>query len=309
MSFDVPNLTLLRQFVVAAEEGGISKAATRLRISQPALSKNIRKLEDLLGTPLFERHAKGTTLTAVGRVFLERAQIIGLEYQHALQDVRNVLSDQASTLRIGVGPIWSSTILPRVVQRFCDDFPKHRLQLFTGAADDLVEWVRIGRIDIFAGAVTNRTTPPGFIARKLARSEMVVLAARDHPLVTGSEAVDPKDVARYPFVAFVPAHEVVEVLMQYLKQNGAAAPRFMLETDSIYACVELVRSGRFLIYETRMLAENPIGEMLEVVPLPDFSHEFDLGIVHREGLGRIPAYKGLMRIMAQELGATVKAYS
>lgn len=309
MSLEIPNLTLLRQFVVAAEEGSISKAAARLRISQPALSKNVHKLEEMLGTPLFERHSKGTSLTSAGHVFLERAQIIGLEYQHALQEVRNVLSDQASTLRLGVGPIWSSTILPRMVRKFHAQFPKNRLQVFTGATDDLVEWVRIGRIDIFAGAITNRTTPPGFVARKLSRSEMVVLAAQDHPLVAKRGSVDPRDIADYPFVAFVPAQEVVEVLTRYLKQNGAAAPRFVLETDSIYACVELVRSGQFLLYETRMLAENPIGENLQVVQLPGFSHEFDLGIVHRDGLDRIPAYKGLMRNMAQTLGATVKAFS
>ena len=64
MSFEVPNLTLLRHFVVVAEEKGISKAAKRLRISQPALSKNIRKLEDVLGTQLFERHSGGSDLTA-----------------------------------------------------------------------------------------------------------------------------------------------------------------------------------------------------------------------------------------------------
>jgi len=305
MRFDVPNLTLLRQFVVAAEEGGISKAANRLRISQPALSKNIRKLEELLGTPLFERHSKGTTLTPAGQIFHERAQIIGLEYQHALQDVRNSLSEQASTIRIGAGPIWSSTILPRMVQRFHASFPRHRLQVLTGSADDLAEWVRIGRIDIFAGVVTHRTTPPGFVVRKLARSQMVVLAAHDHPLIINGAATDPKEVTKYPFVAFVPAQEVLQVLTRYLKSQGAEPPHFMLETSSIYACIELVRSGNFLIYETRMLAENPIGEALEIVPLGDHKHEFDLGIIHRDGLERIPVYRNLMQIMRDELTSTI----
>lgn len=309
MRFDVPNLTLLRQFVTAAEEGGISKAANRLRISQPALSKNIRKLEDMLGTQLFERHSKGTTLTQAGRLFLERAQIIGLEYQHALQDIRNTLSEQASTMRIGVGPIWSSTILPRIVQRFHSVFPRHRLEVQTGAADDLVESLRLGRIDIFAGAITQRTTPPGFVERKLARSEMVVLAADDHPLITQGPAVDPKTLVDYPFVAFVPARDVVEALARYLKSRGAALPRYMIETSSIYACMELVRSGRFLIYETRMLAENPIGQSIAVVPLPGHVHEFDLGIIHREGLDRISPYRALIRFMAEELGATVNEWS
>ena len=97
LSFEVPNLTLLKHFVVVAEERGISKAAKPLRISQPALSKNIRRLETLLGTQLFERHSGGSDLTQTGLAFFGRAQAIALEYEHAVQDIRNLLSEQQAT--------------------------------------------------------------------------------------------------------------------------------------------------------------------------------------------------------------------
>ena len=118
MKNDLPNLTLLNQFLATAQDASISKAALRLRISQPALSKNIRKLETILGTPLFDRHAGGTSLTESGRILLDHALSINLEYQFALEKIRNALSNQASTLRIGAGPIWSSTVLPIVVEKF-----------------------------------------------------------------------------------------------------------------------------------------------------------------------------------------------
>lgn len=290
---------------MTAEERGISKAAKRLRISQPALSKNIRKLEELLETQLFERHSGGATLTETGRVFLERAQIIGLEYQHALQDIRNILSEQESTIRIGAGPIWSSTILPRVAQRFHDLFPRHRLQVATGSADDLAEDLRLGRIDIFAGALIHSSKPPGFTARPLARSDLVILASEEHPLFKLGDAVNPGLLGDFPFVAFQPSRDVLESLSRYLREHGAPPPRFLLETSSIYACVELVRSGRYIFYETRMIADSPIGRGIAVVPLRETIHQFDIGLVHREGMDRIPHFGRLMRIMADVLSEAV----
>lgn len=305
MAFEVPNLTLLRQFVVTAEERGITRAAKRLRISQPALSKSIRRLEDMLETQLFDRHSGGAELTEAGRIFFERAQVIGLEYQHALQDVRNVLSKQDSTLRIGAGPIWSSTILPKVAERFHALFPRHRLLVATGSSDDLTEDLRLGRIDIFAGAQVRSTRLPGFAARSLARSELVVLAAEDHELIRRGTQADPAEVAQYPFVAFQPSREVLDLLSAYLKARRVSPPRFMVETSSIHACVELVRTGKYLFYETRMIPQNPIGAGLAVVPLPGTIHEFDIGLVHREGLDRIQHFRRLMAIMEEVLAETV----
>lgn len=303
MAFEVPNLTLLRQFVITAEERGITKAAKRLRISQPALSKNIRKLEDLLETQLFERHSGGAELTDAGRIFFDRAQIIGLEYQHALQDIRNALSEQEATIRIGAGPIWSSTVLPKVADRFHTLFPRHRLSVATQSSDEMFEDLRLGRIDIFAGAQGRSTQHPGFTARTLARSELVVLASENHELAQHDGEIDPAILANYPFVAFQASREVLDSFSAYLKGHRAALPRFIVETSSIYACLELVRTGRYLLYETRMLAQNPIGYGLSILQLPGKIHEFDIGLVHREGLDRIPHFRRLMSIMEEALVA------
>lgn len=306
MAFDVPNLTLLRQFVVTAEERGISRAAKRLRISQPALSKNIRKLEELLETQLFDRHSGGAELTATGRVFLERAQIIGLEYQHALQDIHNILSDQESTIRIAAGPIWSSTVLPHVAQRFHALFPRHRLHVRSDSVEDLTDDLRLGRIDIFAGALIQRTKPPGFTARKLAEAELVVFASRDHPLLAAGGLVPVDRLADYPFVAFHPSFEIIEMFSATLRQHGARPLNVMLETSSIFACVELALTGKYLFYETNMIAQNRIGEGLAILPLTVPPLRFDVGIVHRDGLDRIPHFNRLMQIMADTLKSRVR---
>lgn len=301
VAFDVPNLTLLRQFIVTAEERGISKAAVRLRISQPALSKNIRKLEDLLETQLFERHSGGTRLTETGRVFLQRAQVIGLEYQHALQDIRNVLSQQESTIRIAAGPIWSSTVLPHVAERFHEIFPRHRLLVTADSVTDQTDDLRLGRIDIFAGALINRTTPPGFTARKLARASLVVFASSDHPLARSDGPLSMDMLADYPFVAFQPSREIIDFLSARIRDHGGRPIRVLLETTSIFACVELTLTGKYLLYETDMIRRSPLGAKLAILPLPAAAQQFDVGIVHRDGLDRISHFKRLIQIMTDVL--------
>jgi DNA-binding transcriptional LysR family regulator len=304
MAFEVPNLTLLRQFVATAEEGGITRAARRLRISQPALSKNIRRLEEMLGTRLFERHAGGADLTAAGRLFLARAQVIGLEYQHALEDIRNALADQEATIRIGAGPIWASTILPIVAARFHAQFPRLRLHVRTGSIDELAEELRLGRLDIYAGAVLARNRLPGFVSRTMARAEIALIAARTHPLAGQKGPVGAQAIAPWPFVAFTHSQEVELRLSDWLRAEGAPPRRTLIETSSIFACMELVRTGGYLLYDTTMLVDCPIGQGLTVIEGgPRFG--FDMGTVSREGLDQVSHCRSLLKIMADVLDRQV----
>jgi len=299
MSFEVPNLTLLRHFVAVAEDRGISKAAKRLRISQPALSKNIRRLEEMLGTQLFDRHSAGSRLTQSGATFLNSAQLIGLEYEHALQEIRNLVHEQESTITIGAGPVWTSTVIPEAVQRFHKRFPRHRLMVQTGSVDRMIEDLRMGSIDIFAGALIQQNLMSGFVRKRLATADFGIMCSRDHPLAQIEGIVDPQRISEHPFVSFVATSDVVKMLGQFLKERGAPPPRYLLETTSIYACVELARTGKYLFYETVMIADSPVGQGLVALNLGQPMHQFEMGFVFREGLNQMPAYRGIMKAMLE----------
>lgn len=301
MSFEVPNLTLLKHFVVVAEERGISKAAKRLRISQPALSKNLRRLETLLGTQLFERHSGGSDLTETGAAFFDRAQVIGLEYEHAVQEIRNLLAEQAATIKIGAGPVWTSTIVPSAMPRFHARFPRHRLVIQTGSVDQMIEDLRLGRIDIFAGALIQQNQMPGFVRARLARAELGIMCAENHPLARIDGPISAHQLAEYPFISFVASHEVLNTLSTFLKQRGAPPPREMIETTSIYASVELTRSGNYLFFESTTIASSRVGAGLKVLNFEKPIHEFDMGLVYRENLDRLAPYRAVMKAMVDVL--------
>jgi DNA-binding transcriptional LysR family regulator len=299
MSFEVPNLTLLKHFVTVAEDKGISKAAKRLRISQPALSKNVKRLEEMLGTRLFERHSSGADLTPTGQAFFNRAQIIGLEYEHAVQEIRNLLSEQDATIRVAAGPVWSSTILPPAASRFHRRFPRHRLSVQTGPVDQLIEDLRLGRVDIFAGAVIAKSRLPGFTSRRVAKAQIGIMCAEHHPLAKVEGPVDPMELVKYPFVSFNLNRDVLKMLSDWLKERGAPPARYLLETSSLFTCAELARSGDYLFFESTMVAGSPIGQGLKVLKTDKEIFQYDLGFVFRQGMDRLPAHGGLMKAMVE----------
>src|SRR5689334_21597479 len=107
----------LRYFVAVAEEENVSRAALKLHLSQPALSRQIRDLEDEIGFPLFERSAKSVALTAAGKLFLTEAKAVLQRAQEALAAVRSLASGKTE-LHVGYAPSLTSRILPSALREF-----------------------------------------------------------------------------------------------------------------------------------------------------------------------------------------------
>ena len=300
MPHTLPNLIYLRQFIAVAKQGSISEAARALNISQPALSKSIRKLEQTVGAPLLERGANGIKLTRAGEVFVDRAQVIALEYEHALQHIRNVIDEQESTINIMSGPIWSTIVVPSVLDRFHRLFPNIRLKVTMTGAADVADHLRLGRTEIYAGAIIHRDIPEDFKVQIIARSSLVVLAPRSHPLAQ-KRSVAPHDLCRYPFVLYSPTSEIFRHLAAFLNHHQAPMPKVVLETSSLQSCLEVLRLNDFLMFETAMIAQGNIGDGLVAIDIGETLCPFDIGLVYRPGLERIPHYGRLLQIMAEAM--------
>lgn len=303
MTIEVPNLVLLRHFVAIAEEGGITRAARRLRISQPALSKSLHRLEHILGVPLFVRHAGGAVLTEAGQRFLDHARNIGLEYEHAVQEINNLITKQEGAIRLGVGPVWASTIIPLAIPRFHRRFPRHQLQIRTGDVEHMIEDLRLGRIDIFAGALLRQNRFAGFTQQRHAQAELGLMCSGTHPLALSGEKLDLKKLSDYNFVSYIGTSDVMAGLNAYLQEHGLPPPRNMVVMSSIYACVELTKNENYLFFESLMLTKSRIGEGLKTLELPGFNSRFDMGFVYPEGLGNLPPYKGIISAMIDTFDA------
>lgn len=144
---ELPDLRVLRSFVVIAEERSITRAAARLHIAQQSLSAQLRALESRVGAPLLHRSSRGVTLTPVGEVLLREAVPLLGSAQRALDTVRRSARGQADELRIGFLSSLANEVMPPVVRLFTGRHPGIELHTADLPIAQLVAGVRGGTLD------------------------------------------------------------------------------------------------------------------------------------------------------------------
>src|SRR2546427_9049213 len=138
----------LRYFVAVAEEQNVTRAAARLHVSQPPLSRQIRDLEDELGVALFDHGAKAVRLTEVGRVFLTEARAVRRRADEAAQTVKAVASGQRGEIHVGYAPSLTVELLPRALRFFQEANPGVRVQLHDLSTQEMLRGLRDGKLHV-----------------------------------------------------------------------------------------------------------------------------------------------------------------
>jgi DNA-binding transcriptional LysR family regulator len=163
----------LRYFVAVAEELHFRRAAERLHVAQPAVSEQVRKLEDELGVRLLNRTQRSVSLTDAGSAMLEEARRVLLQAERAMAAARDTRDSAATRLRVGYMPDSLPTIVPRALQDLLKTMPNVQVSLETGAARNLIEEVRAGRVD---AAVVSLPAPTSGLQRTLLGGQSAVVA-------------------------------------------------------------------------------------------------------------------------------------
>ena len=131
----------LRSFMRVARAGSVSRAAEELRLAQPALSRQIKKLEHELGVPLFARHGRGMRLSAAGSLLLERAEAITHLVHQTSEEIKEDRSPQRGRIALGVPPAAGRILIPAFAERFQKAWPQTTLHMREGVASSLQEWL------------------------------------------------------------------------------------------------------------------------------------------------------------------------
>src|ERR1700683_2427650 len=138
----------LRYFVIVAEEQNVTRAAERLHVSQPPLSRQIRDLEQELGVGLFRRTAKSLALTEAGKIFLNEARAVLLRAEKAVQTVRAVASGGRGQLRVGYAPSLTVELLPQALRSFERECPGVRVTLHDLSTEECVQRLTNRKLDV-----------------------------------------------------------------------------------------------------------------------------------------------------------------
>lgn len=169
----------LRYFVAVAEELHFGRAAERLHLAQPPLSQQIRKLEEILGYPLFERTSRSVKLTAAGQVFLERAQRTLRNVQRDVDETRSIGRGEVGSLHIGFVGSAMLTILPAIFRQYREAYSSVRLHLHESFTAKVIEGLQNGTLD--AGLLRDGDPVEGLVATTIYSEPFVaVLPSRHH---------------------------------------------------------------------------------------------------------------------------------
>lgn len=175
----------LKYFVEVADQKSFSKAARNLHISQSAISRTIKALEDELGVVLFMRNAKSVELTDGGTIFLTHAKRVVFMFEHLKTDFENEFRLEQGSIRIGIPPITDAPIFAQLLGEFKKVYPQIELELYEQGSKKVEISVQEGLIDI--GIICTKPNPKEFESFYLTSDPLAVILPKGNPLAKEKE--------------------------------------------------------------------------------------------------------------------------
>jgi LysR family hca operon transcriptional activator len=232
----------LRYFVAVAEAGSLTVAAERiLRTSQPSLSRQIRDLEDEVGTRLLTRRARGIELTPAGRAFLDHARSVLSQVEAAAEAARRVAHPAKPCFSMGFLTGHELTWMPEALRILRDELPNIDVMISSQYSPLLVDGLSKGKID--AAFLRREKGAPDLAFRLLVKEPLMVVLSSNHPLAA-LKAISPRDLVGETFVIVSHTAPVLRaVIDNYLKRSGLnITPAH--EADHVTMGISLIMSTR-----------------------------------------------------------------
>jgi DNA-binding transcriptional LysR family regulator len=256
----------LRYFVAVAEEQNVTRAASRLHVSQPPLTRQIRDLEEELGVALFERTGKSIRLTEAGQVFLTEARAALRRVDDAVKTVRAAAAMEQEELHVGYAPTPTIDVLAGILRAFQKIAPRVRVLLHDHSSPEMLAGLREGRLHAAFMMQPTRQAARGVDFAALRTLPIVVAVPPEHPFAR-RRAVSLKEALAEPLVAY--SRQQYPDYHEFLARHVGLKPkrvRFAEECDGGSSLITAVASGRGLAITTEALA-SAAGRRLRFVPI------------------------------------------
>jgi DNA-binding transcriptional LysR family regulator len=234
----------LRYFAAVAELRNVTRAAGRLRIAQPALSRQIQDLEKELGVKLLERSTRGIKLTEAGKFFANEAGAVLARADQALKAVRALARGETGELRVGYAPSPTTEILPRALAAFQKVAPGVRVTLLDLASNDLESALLDGRVHVSVMVKPGSHPQSGILFEEIVRYALRVAVAREHRFARMTKVplrrLRGEPLAAYARAEYTEYHEMLESIFATLD----VTPEIAVECDGATSLLAAVESGR-----------------------------------------------------------------
>jgi len=289
----------LAAFLAIVDHGSLGRAAEALHITQPALSRTVKRLETQLGAALFERYSKGMALSTIGHALLPHARLLQRETAHAEEEIRAMRGLAKGTIRVGAIGSVASLVLPLAIARVLERWPQLQVQVLEGVWDRLADALVRHEIDLALDVEKPDSDEIVGIADCHWEDASYVVAAPAHALQR-RRRLQLADTLDQRWAMPPRGTGPFEHLQQVFRGQGLEPPTIVVETRSITVLKSLIMRAGFLGWMAEPIwdAERSAGQ-IQALPLR--------GVVGRRRLTAFRRRQGLLPGPAAELVAALRS--
>ena len=264
-------LAQIRDFVAVSEHGSLRAAARAVGVSQPAITKSIRQLEDELRVKLLERSGRGAVVTRAGKSFLVRARVVQAELRKAADELQAFHGGPEGSVAFGVAPQVCMLLVPDALQQFRRSYPHARLRIVEGVSTALVEMVRNETLDFSVGMRVAGGTAAAMRFKPLFRPQLVVAGRKGHPLAAATSL---RELAEASWLMYFPLGAGA-MLERAFQEAGVSMPTSIVQCESYATALALLAETDTLGLLMPQMLEDGYGRerlrrigVRETIPAP-----------------------------------------
>jgi len=288
----------LEAFVAVAELGNFQRAADKLHLTQPGLSRRIQKLEQTLGVELFQRTTRNVSLTGVGRHFLPMARQQIAQLETMLSSVQEIAEKRFGKIRLASLPTVVSRVLPDALRRYAEKYPKVGVQIFDGNHDFVVGQVRAGMAEFGISMDPGDDEDVSF--QPLLTDVYVLAATADGPL--GSvEEVTLEDL-RSTKLIIGGRDSGNRLLLEVLLGHEAVSLRWFYEVEHISCVMSLVQAGLGCAIVPSLSLSAHQATNVRAIPIGGQDIHRTVGIVRHRAISMSPMASDFCEILLETSG-------
>lgn len=285
----------LRAFLAVARYGNLTVAADALGLTQPALTKTIRRLEGEFGCELFVRSTRGMALTEAGDLLLDRARAIETHWAQAREEAHARVGGALTEFRIAAGAAYHMSIAPMLVRQLAREFPSTRFFLDYEAADKVLPRLQSGELHLLLGAFIH-DVPDGLTTVELLQVPNRALCCRHDPLAR-AELVATDVLRDRRWVIYKRDSYGLQQLTAYCLHFQLPPPPIAIEVDAIASTMLLVSGTPYLTIVPATLLPMAMEAGLVPVPLEVPIWSFPSGAWMRRSTSHYPILRRAVAIL------------
>jgi LysR family pca operon transcriptional activator len=289
----------LQTFLEVARQKSVVKAAGLLNVSQPAVTKTIRELEEALGVAVFERDGRGIRITRSGEIFMRHAGMAITALRQGIDSVANAGADGGVPIRVGALPTVSARVMPHAMSLFLREKTESTIKIVTGENAVLLEQLRLGELDVVVGRLAAPDRMTGFFFEHL-YSELVLFVVRaGHPLL-GERANVFQRLAEFPVLMPTRGSIIRPFVERFFITNGVAIIPTQIETVSDSFGRAFVRqSDAVWIISEGVVADEIAAGTLKALPVDTTDTRGPVGLTMRTDTIASPSFSILLQTIRE----------